>query len=90
MKLYENPNNLNHGHWSLVMHWVGEYKKRTVDIAEIRKNGIAGPVIGYRFSYKCGDEHYSSLWERKTYTTRDAAEAAAIKRIDDETKKVKK
>lgn len=82
MKLYEK-----HERWSKIISWAGKYKKRAVEITQAQEYGH---VTGYWFLCKFGDEFYNSLWDQKLYRTRDDAEAAAVKYIDDETKKAKK
>ena len=84
MKLYEK-----HERWSMVTSWMGRYKKYTVEITETREGISSGPVTGYWFLCRriCDDKCYNSLWDKKLYRTCDAAEAAVIKYIDEETEK---
>lgn len=82
MKLYEI-----HRRCSKIMSWKGKHKKHTVEITQAQEYGH---VTGYWFLCRHDDKSCSSLWNHKLYRTRDDAEAAVIKYIDDETKKVKK
>ena len=84
MKLYEK-----HERYSLVTRWTGRYKKHVVQITELRKDAKLGKVTGYWFFCKYGNKPYNSLWEHEPYKTRDDAESAAMKYIDDEIKKEK-
>ena len=85
MKLYEK-----HKRYSLTTQWTGRYKKHVAKITELRKDAGFGPVIGYWFFCKDDNKPYNSPWDKKIYKTRDDAEAAVIKYIDEETKKAKK
>ena len=83
MKLYEK-----HERYSLVTRWTGRYKNHVVEIEELRNDSSFGPVTGYWFFCKRDNKAYNSLWLHKPYKTRDDAEAAAIKYVDDEVKEV--